>query len=520
MKLFFKIALATAVVGSALLPVHAAYNDAGTDYTNYVTNSWTDSGPAGDALGMVDFLLCVMENSKAATNVNATYSVLIDENICQGESAAIPLYAKQTLTTLRAAATDPYTMKNFFVTGDGMKVVATTSITTGVTTAAPMGVFTMTWNAVSPAAMVGSKGTLNFLANGTMSYIENMTEDAGSNNMFTFVHGTMTPATSSGQLRIQAQDFSGGTPVARTYRYIFDESHAHYDKDGASAVCLDRAQSSTRAYGYQLFTDAGVKQTLSGPFGFKYTVSGTEYNGWAHPNGAWLEGSHASGAFDKPAVITRRSDSQQFNICYDDDWSVNNGANRDDGYDDNTAGLATACGTASDEVVVGLTNADTNVAYAFDEPLEFNAVTFVDSFDGATKSNISGGRYEGPGSSMDLGWQCYLPGQSPLWNNEVRTNGVSNCDSATNWRPLYSLPNGTAFVDSTDATTYRVKAMDAQSELASVNVSNCTDIPVTNAPAIVSYTAADIPTVALTWSDLPTVSAANTIKYIHGVEQQ
>ena len=120
---------------------------------------------------------------------------------------------------------------------------------------------------------------------------------------------------------------------------------------------------------------------------------------------------------------------------------------------------------------------------------------------------------------MDLGWQCYLPGQSPLWNNEVRTNGVSNCDSATNWRPLYSLPNGTAFVDSTDATTYRVKAMDAQSELASVNVSNCTDIPVTNAPAIVSYTAADIPTVALTWSDLSTVSAANTIKYIHGVEQ-
>ena len=121
---------------------------------------------------------------------------------------------------------------------------------------------------------------------------------------------------------------------------------------------------------------------------------------------------------------------------------------------------------------------------------------------------------------MDLGWQCYLPGEDTLWNTEARTDGVSNCDNATNWRPLYSLPDGTtSFVDSTDATVYRVKAMDAQSELASVNVSNCTDIPVTNAPAIVSYTAADIPTVALTWSDLPTVTTANTIKYIHGVEQ-
>ena len=527
MKLFFKIALSVALVGSAFLPAQAAYNDAGTNYTNYVTNTWTDSGPAGEALGMVDFLLCVMENSKVSTNVNTTYSVLIDENICFGESSETPMMASQTITTLRAAATDPYTMKNFFVTADGMKIVATTSIISGVTTAAPMGVFSMTWNAVAPDNRVGSKGYLEFLTNGTMKYIENMTDDKDVNSMLSFVHGTMSPATSSGQLRIQAQDYSGGQPVARTYRYIFDESHAHYDKDGssASAICLDRASSTTRVFGYQLFTDAGVKQELTGPFGFKYTVSAVEYDGWAHPNGAWLGGSHASGAFDMPKLVTRRSDDQTFNICYDDDWSVNSGANRDNGLDDNTAGLATTCGVASDDIVVALTYASANATdgkangdnYAFSPPLEFNAVTFVDSFDNATKSNISGGRYDGSGSSMDLGWQCNLPGVG--WTTETRTNGNSNCDDAVNWRPLYSIPNGTSFVDSTDAKVYRVKAMDAKSELASVNTSNCADIPVASAPAAQGFTKADIPTVALTWADKPTVTEANTVKYIHGVLQ-
>jgi hypothetical protein len=519
MKLFSKIALVSILMASGIHPVNAAYNDVGTDYTNFTTNGWIDTGPAGEALGMVDFLLCVMEKTNASTNVNETYSVLVDENLCNGEKATIPFYAHQTITTLRSSAADPYSMKAWFVTGDGMKVVASISIDSGVTASSPMGVFGMTWKAVSPSSAVGSAGTLALNENGSMQYVENMTEDAGTNNLFSFVHGTLTPSTSSGQLRIQAQDYSGGIPVPKVYRYVFDASHAHYDKAGSDAVCLDRAVSTKRVYGYQLFDNAGAKKELSGPFGFKYTVSGddTEYSGWAHPNGSWLEKSHASGAFDKPKVITRRSDSQKFNICYDEDWSVANGSQRDDGYDDNIAGLATVCGTASDEVVIGLTNFDTNVAYEFTDPLEFKAVSFKDTFGGSSVSNIAGGRYDGAGSSMDLGWQCIQAGGS--WADETRNNGTSSCDGAINWRPKYSLPDGTPFVDSTDATIYRVKAMDAQSELDSVNVSNCSDIPVTNAPIVVSYSASDIPDVAITWDQLPTVTSANTIKYIHGVEQ-
>ena len=525
MKVFSKIALASFMIASAIPTVHAAYNDAGTDYTNYVTNSWTDTGPAGDALSMVDFLLCVMENSKVATNVNATYSVMIDENICMGEKATMPLYAQATITTLRAAAADPYSIKNWFVTGEGMQVIATTSITSGSTTANPMGVFTMTWEAVAPAATVGSKGKLDFLANGTMSYLENMTQNAGTDNGFSYVHGTMSAATDSGQLRMQTQDYSGGSPVDRVYQYVYDASHAHYKGNAIAAVCMDRSTSPKRVFGYQLFTDAGVKKTLTGPFGFKYTVSNVEYNGWAHPNGTWLETDHDSGDFDKPTQITRRSDSQVFDICYDDDWSVNNGLNRDNGKDDNTAGLNAACGTSGDGIVTVLTYATDNAAdgkvtgndYVFAAPLEFNAVTFTDLHSGASPT-VSGGRYDGPGSSMDLGWQCIKPGGT--WGDETRNNGASSCDGAINWRPQYSVPDGTAFVDSTDAATYRVKAMDSKIELSAVNVSNCTDIPLANAPADAGYTAADIPAVVgVTWAALPTVTAANTVKYIQGVAQ-
>ena len=56
MKLFSKFALLSALTALVMHPVYAAFDDAGTDYTNQVTDSYIESGPAGDALNMVDFL--------------------------------------------------------------------------------------------------------------------------------------------------------------------------------------------------------------------------------------------------------------------------------------------------------------------------------------------------------------------------------------------------------------------------------------------------------------------------------
>jgi hypothetical protein len=529
MKSFSKFALASALSALAITSVNAAYDDAGTDYTNHVTDGYIESGPAGDTLNMVDFLLCVMDNSKATSNPGSTYSVLVDENICFGQNKPTPLYATMTLTTSGSSnptTAAPFVIDSFFVTGDGMKVVSEGSITSGTTTAAPNGAFTMNWKAVAPSAMVGSKGSLVFNLNGTMSYIENMTEDAGSTNMFTYIHGTLSADGTSGNLRINGSTYDGsGNPTSKIYRYIFDASHLHYDVDAAAAVCYDRdaGNETTKVYGYQLFDSAGAKKALSGPFGFKYTVASVDYNGWAHPQGAWLENGEDNGS--KPTTITRRSDSVNYNICYDDDWEStcsSAGGCYDNGFDDNSVNNAdnnVACGTASDDIKLTLTNASTSAAYTFDAAIAFDSVTFTDR---SSESSVTrtGLEYDGTGSSLNVGWECLLPAgvATNAWTTESHSGGTNTCADGVDFRPLYHLPDGTLLTSS--SVTYYVKATETRRFLKKESdATPCADLSLAGTPADQGYTASSITDVDVLWSALPTVTAANTIKYIHGVEQ-
>ena len=531
MKVFSKLVLASALSAVALTSANAAFDDAGTDYTNLVTESYIDAGPAADALSMVDFLLCVMENSRATSNPNSTYSVLVDEVVCNGKTAKIPEYASQTMTTSGSStptAADPFLGNSWFVTADGMNVVAQTTISSGATTATPNGVFTMNWKALAPSDMVGSKGSLSFSADGSMFYMENNTQDGGDTNEFNYIHGIIANDGKSGQLRIKNQTYDGnGDRIYPLNRYVFDESHLHYDVDGSNPVCYDRASQTARVYGYQLFDSAGAKVAMDGPFGFKYTVSGTEYNGWASPHGAWLEGSHTLGANDKPTSITRRSDNVVYNICYDDDWESNSGSTYDNGYDDNVAGGTSACGTANDRITLGLTNQSTSQAYTFSTAKTFNSVSFDDLATTAVDSvTISSPRYDGAGDTLGIAWQCLLPADVPnrhlnsAWTDEVYSSGASNCANSTDWRPKNAMPNGTAITDSGTSAVFYVKSIDERIFLEKESdATPCADIPLANAPADAGYTAASIVDVPLLWSALPTVTEANKIKYIHGVAQ-
>jgi hypothetical protein len=531
MKTFYKFALASALSALVIPSVNAAFDDAGTDYTNLVTESFIVSGPAGDALNMVDFLLCVMENSKATTHTASSFSVLVDENICFGQKKPTPKYASQTLTTSGSAnptTASPFYIDSWFVTGDGMSIVAKSTMTSGATTAAPNGVFSLTWKAVAPSNMVGSKGELTFSADGTMSYIENQTPNAGSTNEFMYIHGTLSNDGSSGKLRIQGNGYdSSGNKIYPLYRYVFDNTHVHYDADGAGGICLDRstANQTSRVFGYQLFDAAGAKVALSGPFGFKYTASSVEYNGWASPHGAWLENGESNNS--KPTTITRRSDSQNFSICYDDDWAGmagacgTDGGCYDNGKDDNTAGNATTCGTASDGIKLHLINSTTNAAYTFDAAIDFNSVTFTDR-SGSGSQTRSGATYDGTGSSLELGFQCLLPAgvTSDTWTTESFTSGNNTCDGAVDFRPIYSLPDGTPLVRTSNSATYYIKSIDEQTFLKKeADTTNCADLSLATAPADAGYSASSIDNTDLLWSAMPTLTAANTIKYIQGVAQ-
>jgi hypothetical protein len=506
MHILNKLAFSSALLMTTVTVQAALDSSEGTDYANTVSDSWVDSGPATDSLQMVNFLLCVMEKSNTSAHVNETYSSMIDENDCDNIAADSPAFATQVMTTSRADNSSPYTTKSWFVTSEGMKVVAESTISAAATAALPRGVMTMTWYAVSPVERIGTKGSLSTNADETLSYIENMVD--GSFSMFSYIHGTLAADGTSGKLRVQSQDYSSGSPVAKVYTYVFDADNAHYDTVPATVdVCLDRTEANmtTRTYGYKLFTAAGAEKVISGPFDFSYTdASSVEQRGWADPNGAWLQGNETG--VHKPTTITRNSNSKVYSICYDDDWSSL--GTRDDGFDDTSGAV---CGTASDDINIHLVHA-TEGAYTFDPALEFDSLTFDDLSSGASATAATP-RYDGAGSSLDLGWQCKAPGVGWVASDLI----PDPCANATNWRPAYAVESGTELTQKTTGTKYYIKAINSMTTLATSL--SCSALPLAVAPVDAGYNSSSIPALTITWADMPTVLEANVMKVIHGVEQ-
>jgi hypothetical protein len=85
MKLITKLALPLALL-MAPSAAHAVLDEAGADWVaaKAAAAEYINVGPATENLEMVNFLLCVLENSNMGDHVNETYSAMIDENICFG----------------------------------------------------------------------------------------------------------------------------------------------------------------------------------------------------------------------------------------------------------------------------------------------------------------------------------------------------------------------------------------------------------------------------------------------------
>tara|TARA_B110000027_G_scaffold94582_1_gene99841 strand:+ start:272 stop:1861 length:1590 start_codon:yes stop_codon:yes gene_type:complete len=529
MKYLTKLALSLTLIVSPA--AFAALDKTHADYSGTVDENFIESGPAGDGLSMVNFLLCIMSNSNASAHVNETYGSMIDENICNGVvGAKKPAFAQQIMTTSRASATANYTMDSWFTTdGDGSPqyVVAKSSITSAPTDALPRGVFSMTWNMLSnttPSATVTAKGFLNADASNNITYVEEMPNQTHGNTMYSYVHGQLNGAT-GGKLRVKTQVYDGaGRNTDTTYRYVFDAEDVHYATwDGSSngtSVCLDRTVANMLKYtnNYKMFTEDGALVTFTKleQFPFTYTSGSDTKQGYADKWEAWLQGGEAEAA--KPATITRKSDSKQFSVCWDDN---------DDGT--GTCGRAGAGGDGSSGDGIKWHLNIGGVAQPFADPIELTARTIVDNdmdegdpISAADAFGRNGGAgypvYRGAGSGMDIVDECLL---GATWT----ARSGNNCDSAQKRRASYNIVDGTEFTLRGGSTKYFVKASDSYRDLAVQAGSVCTGktpLALSNAPdALASYA---IGAVALTWANKPSVangllSAANAMKVIHGVEQ-
>ena len=531
MKLLIKLALSLALIVSPA--AFAALDTTHADYLGTVDENFIESGPAGDGLSMVNFLLCIMSNSNASAHVNETYGSMIDENICNGiVGSKSPAFAQQIMTTSRASAAANYTMDSWFTTdGDGnpQYVVAKSVITSAPTDALPRGVFSMTWNMLSnttPSATVQAKGYLNADKFNNITYIEEMPNSNQSppTMMYSYVHGQLNGAT-GGKLRVKTQVYDNvGDHTDTVYRYVFDSDDVHYATwDGSSngtSVCLDRTAANMLKYtnNYKMFTEDGALVTFDKlePFPFTYTSGSETKQGYADKWQAWLQGGEAEAA--KPATITRKSDSKQFSVCWDDN---------DDGSGTCGRSGTGGDGSGSDDIRWHLNIG--GVAQPFADPIELTARTILDNdmdesdpISAADAFGRNGGPgypvYRGAGSSMDIVDECLLSG---TWT----ARDGDNCDSAQKRRASYNIKDGTEFTLRGGSTKYFIKASDSYRDLAVQAGSVCTgntDLALSNAPDLLaSYV---IGTVDLTWANKPTVAngllpAANAMKVIHGVEQ-
>lgn len=268
---------------------HAAFGDAGTDYTTDTTESWIDMGPSMEPVNFTSFLVCIMGKTGASQVVNGSYNALIDTSKCQtGSSSSKPEIAKVTVTTSRADNSSPQIVKVWFDVSSTERYLAETTVTEGVSSTAPYGSFTMSWAKYvnDTTNSTDDRGTMTFTAGTTSSTVQLVkVEDYTGSPVTTSMNGEVNNDKTTGQVAVTI----GSTP----YTVSFNSTHVNIDKNSAGAVCSDRDPATLTEYvhGYNIYDfNTGAKKVLSGPFQCTYT-SGSETK-YCHigPYGGWFEG--------------------------------------------------------------------------------------------------------------------------------------------------------------------------------------------------------------------------------------
>jgi len=454
---------------------YSAYNTDGTAYSNAIlaTETYLDVGPASDALNMVDMFMCIMEATGIGSMPNQTYSALIDDAQCSGGAQdGQPNYITATLKTSRASNTAPYTIEAYFDVGTDFKVVADITVNSGPTTQNPNGSFTFNYkNAFAGAT---DKGYISVDSSGNVKVLNSRDGTTVSNWML----GTIDFAADSGTLTV------GDSSVTHRYKFNSTKVHRRGSADAdADVSCWDRTESNytTRVHEHVLYDNAGALVSMTGPFGFTYTDNnGGTSNGYVGPWGVWLENNETGAT--RPLSITNDA-GVPFAICYDDD----------------DTGVSATCTGLNDNQYVGVTGYDFAEPIVFDALGNFNGINY-----GANEL-----AYNGPGN-FQMPWYCSV---SPYttWNESCAEDAEN-----PQYRPKAPTLLGAPLTSGSGATAYHAVPRYQESTMG-VTTGCDADVPL--AVAAPAPQIGDFPAITNTWSDLPPVTPANTLKVIQGVVQ-
>lgn len=443
---------------------HAAYDDAGTDYTNETVDSWIDMGRALEPLNFTDFLVCLMKKSGASSIVNGTYVALTDFSKCQtSQGASKPVIAKMTTVTSRSDNSSPQVVKIWFDGGSSTHYIVEATVTEGVSSSAPFGSFTFSWQNANDDT---EKGTMTFAAGSSSTSIK-MYKNEGT---AIWLNGAVANDKTTGQVAVGVS--------ANNFALSFNKDAGGFvnvQKNSDPAKCYDRDNLTEYVHGYTLYDPTtGDKKNLSGPFQCTYTSGSTTKYCHIGPYGGWFEGGETN-----ITTVTHEDGTVYSGITYDPSDADN------DGFYLNVPG------------------------YTFDPPINFNKTAQTSTVQTAMGTN-SYLQYYGPRDLYGLPWLC----STDDVNYVVNTG--ANCNAATSWRPGAKLIDGTVLTD-IGSTTYVTKAKVTMKVMALASGS-CSALPLTNvATDFPALTAGFIVPVISTWADKPTVTDAP--KVIEGVVQ-
>jgi len=442
-----------------------AYDDPGTNYSNLIHKSIIYNGPASDSLQFVDFLLCLLKNTKASDfdADEPAFIALIDETQCEPAENGRPLWMSITLDVSRVSNTSPMTINGWVTTAEGEYVIFKASVIAAPTVAAPNGVFSLTYNFVpnweslnqNPSAEEPTrKGNLEFYGggrSGQMILIDKFVDDSG-NPQTHYIKGSYLDRiyrvfngenygymADVDKLKIHNFDKVTGTCWSMSNADIFGDCQTKlYDSMSGDELKLKEAFEFTTANG------------LNGWWNHRTPTDETADTGYTFTS-IWYQG-HASDPVIKLETgdtITRR-DGTTFTI-QGMDWTVT-------GCDYSDA--ANAC-KSSKEITLEDSAGDT---FSLDAPISLGLSDEQDApFVTRGTSGTTFQSFEYPGESGLKIWgedtgvfathECSDGNFPPTWKIPGTSTETNNC---VKWRRIFHIKDGTllhaARVDATGDT--------------------------------------------------------------------
>ena len=483
---------------------NAAYNSTGTDYTNAKAEIYIDAGEWQEPLTMGDFLICVMNGTGADLIPNGTYKALLNMTQCDNEQSSTQVgkktsFAEATVVSSRASNTSPQLIKSYIVdthdenndgdttdAGEALNIVTEVSITESASTSNPYGLFTFDWNQTNNPSGEFMRGSLAITNDSStqvgMSMIAQSKNSSDEDNLW--AKGLLNKDGSGGKMKVNMSidenndgDFLDSGEIVN-FKINFNATHANIDTDG-TVVCKNLTESSMTSYvyNYNLYnsTTGALKDITAGLEFLHGNGTSSTLRGYA--------GSYVNGSGAVKHWIWTEDGSAPTTIYKESDTSV-------------SYSIAWASGQPT---ITGMT---------FDPRIEIDA-----SFTGITPGGTSGTKtdnldYEGPGQLWGMNWT--LAGDTN--SNGQCDGGESSCDNE--WSPEYNIADGTSLTD-TNGVVWKVKQMGMWKTLATVNASNCSTLPVTD--AAVAFTIPSLSAVSTTWASKPAVTARPRV--ISGIKQ-